>query len=320
MYLQKENETVNRLPGKTEEWAHQLARHAQQAVLYEAVLFPKPGLVDPVNSGSHKDMDIFTFMDSASSLYHGFLKFALKGFLHEGDATSLFSDIRMVGMEVERDMFQETKGINTHKGVIFSMGIAVAAVAFFIKQRNAHHEEFPLLTAAETGTVFDLIQQMTEDLISKDFGKLGTKKELTNGEILFIEYGFLGIRGEAEAGYPSIREVVLPYLRKQEGKRNGYSTKQIYLDILFQLMSRVEDSTVVFRGGIEALAYVKKVATEFLLEGGMRQKDADAKLLFMNEEFCKKRISPGGSADLLAVTIFFGKLEKLTLEDEHVCI
>ncbi|API90211.1 triphosphoribosyl-dephospho-CoA synthase CitG [Marinilactibacillus sp. 15R] len=294
-------------------WANKLGRYAQQAVLYEAVLEPKPGLVDSIDNGSHKDMDIFTFIDSASSLYSGFVEFAMNGFNHTGDARSLFTKIRKTGIEIEKNMFKVTNGINTHKGIIFSMGIVISAVAFSLKNyQKTTVKELPVLKPTEVEIVFSTIQKMTEGLVSKDFSALETKEILTNGEKLYIEFGFLGIRGEAEAGFPTVKNV-LPKLRKGSFRKPAHSTKDIYLDILFILMSDVQDSTVVSRGGIEALEYVKQTARIFLENGGMQQHNAIEKIININERFRERWISPGGSADLLAITILFIKLENINL-------
>lgn len=294
-------------------WANKLGRYAQQAVLYEAVLEPKPGLVDSVDNGSHKDMDIFTFMDSASSLYSGFVDFAMDGFGHTGDARSLFTKIRKTGIQIEKNMFEETKGINTHKGIVFSMGIVIAAVAFSLKNyQKTTVKEFPILSPTEVEIVFSTMQKMTEGLVSKDFHTLETKEILTNGERLYMEFGFLGIRGEAEAGFPTVRNMLLK-LRKDSFRKPTYSTKDIYLDILFILMSEVQDSTIVSRGGIEALEYVKQTARIFLENGGMQQHNAVEKIVNINECFRERWISPGGSADLLAITILFIKLENINV-------
>lgn len=48
--------------------AEQLADQAVKAMLNEVVTWPKPGLVDPVEHRAHPDMDVFTFIQSATSL------------------------------------------------------------------------------------------------------------------------------------------------------------------------------------------------------------------------------------------------------------
>lgn len=293
---------------KIKQWANQLAVFAQQSVLYEAILFPKPGLVDSMDKGSHKDMDIFTFMDSSSSLYEGFYQYAKAGITWENSLKKLFEHIRPIGVELEKQMLRETKGINTHKGIIFSMGIFLAATGYLLKNKIEQNEDFPTLTKKETDNIFAIIKEMTCNLVLNDFKDLNLKKYLTNGEKLYLEYGFAGIRGEAEKGYPCIQRLTLPLLRRQN---KMYTLSDSLLEILFSLMSSIEDSNVVHRGGIKALEFVKEKAAEFMDNGGLNQENALKKIEEMNQLFILKNISPGGSADLLIITIFLGKLEKL---------
>lgn len=293
---------------KINHWANQLAIYAQQAVLYEAVLYPKPGLVDSIDNGAHSDMDIFTFMDSSSSLYEGFYEYAKAGITWEGITLKLFEHIRPIGIKLEKEMLRETKGINTHKGIIFSMGIFLAATGLLIQNQLKQKDEFPIFKEQDTDDIFSLIKDMTYNLVANDFNDLNNKKVLTNGERLFLEHGFTGIRGEAEKGYPYIHKKALPIMRSQ----NMYnSLRDCLLEILFTLMSSIEDSNVVHRGGIKALQFVKEQALEFINKGGINQVNAIHKIEEMNKFFISKNLSPGGSADLLIITVFLAKLEKL---------
>lgn len=293
---------------KTQKWANQLAIYAQQAVLYEAVLFPKPGLVDSVNSGSHNDMDIYTFMDSGSSLYKGFYEFALQGLSWEGSPKKLFEKIRPIGTDLEKQMLKETKNINTHKGIIFSMGIFLAATGLILQRDLNNLDELPTFLQKNTDEIFNIIKGMTKGLVAKDFKNVHKKSVLTHGEKLYIKYGFTGIRGEAQAGYPIIQNQIMLRMRSQSRKEN---LKFRLLEILFLLMSTIEDSNVVHRGGLEALGLVKKEATTFIANNTLAQSNAIEEIEKMNDLFVEKHISPGGSADLLIISIFLGKLEKI---------
>ncbi|RBP46794.1 triphosphoribosyl-dephospho-CoA synthase CitG [Garciella nitratireducens] len=298
---------INKI-SKIEKWATQLTIYAQQAVLYEAVLSPKPGLVDPVDSGAHRDMNIYTFMDSTCSLYQGFYQFAQKGLLWKDSLKKLFEKIRFIGIELEKKMLKETKNINTHKGIIFSMGIFLAATGFFLQRYLDVFIEFPIFEKEDSDEIFKIIKKMTRGLVAEDFKQIDKKDTLTHGEKLYFKYGFTGIRGEAEAGYPFIENQIMPRIRCQDKKE---SLQCRLLEILFLLMSNTEDSNVIHRGGVEALELVKKEAKNFLKTGGLAQENALKKIEKMNSLFVQKHISPGGSADLLIVSIFLGKLENI---------
>lgn len=284
-----------------EEFAHHIAALAQRAVLYEVSTTPKPGLVDRDNPGAHKDMDFFTFMASSSVLYKGFYDCTLEGLqFDEADSTKLLERVRKPGIKCEKRMFEATNGVNTHKGIIFSLGILCAVVGNLYRKNEVF--EF---TAEE---VCEEVKNVARELTLNDFKGVMDKKELTHGERLYKEYGYKGIRGEVESGFSSVRRSSLEVLQNLKGK-SKLPSNDVFLEILMNLMAYSEDTNVIIRGGIESLVYVKEISTAFLEAGGMRQPGAKEKLQKMNEDFIKRNISPGGSADLLAVSIFLGMLE-----------
>lgn len=288
--------------------AEAYAKLAEEAILTEALLTPKPGLVDAKDSGAHKDMDIFTFVRSAVSLREGFKEMFLSGAMSPVPRNGLLAVIRPIGIRMEQNMFEATKGINTHKGIIFSMGLLLAALGRLLKEDQFTGERMPSLNPQDTERIFKIIMEITKGLVTKDFRDLEIKENLTHGENLYLKYGFTGIRGEAEKGYPVIRDEVLPYLRERKEK---LSYEETLLEVLFLLMKHVEDSNIVTRGGMESLSYVRSSAERFLHDGGMGQQDAYGKIRHMNEMFIERNLSPGGAADLLSLAIVLGKLEKL---------
>lgn len=284
-----------------EEFAHYAASLAQRAILYEVSTTPKPGLVDRDNSGAHKDMDFFTFMASSSALYKGLYECTMEGLsFEEEDSTKLLAKIRKPGIACERAMFAATNGVNTHKGIIFSQGILCAVVG---KQFSKYGTEKFMIE-----DICEEVKKVAYDLTEKDFKGIEHKKILTHGERLYMEYGFKGIRGEVESGFSSIQLNAVKVLRNWRVNKQ-FSMNDLFLDILLNIMADSADTNVVSRGGIESLKYVNRLAEHFVIEGGMLQPDAILKLQSMNKDFVSRNISPGGSADLLAVTIFLGMLE-----------
>lgn len=284
-----------------EEFAHYFASLAQRAILYEVSTTPKPGLVDRDNSGAHKDMDFFTFMASSSALYKGLYECTIAGLTFgEKDSTKLLDKIRKPGIECEKAMFEATDGINTHKGIIFSLGILCAAAGRLHRQMS--DKRFTAEVLCEE------VKNLARDLCLRDFKGIEQKKALTYGEKLYKEYGFKGIRGEVEEGFLTVREKAVPLLRNWN-KIKDISINDLFLEILLNIMIESEDTNVVVRGGRESLSYVKSEAGIFIKSGGIRQPGAKERLKLMNENFINKNISPGGSADLLAVSIFFGLME-----------
>ena len=262
---------------------------------------PKPGLVDRHNCGAHKDMDFFTFMASSSALYRGLFECTMEGLdFEEEDHTKLLDRIRKPGIQCERAMFEATNGVNTHKGIIFSMGILCAVVGKLFKK----YEKYNFIIE----DICEEVKKVTKGLTEKDFNGIENKEVLTHGERLYKEYGFKGIRGEVESGFSTVQKDAVQILRTWK-KDKSLWMNDLFLEILLKLMAESEDTNIIIRGGIENLNYVKSISKEFLTEGGIKQPDAKKKLECMNQEFIKRNISPGGSADLLAVTIFLGMME-----------
>lgn len=290
---------------QNENFAHYIASLAQRAVLYEVSTSPKPGLVDRFDSGAHKDMDFFTFLASSTVLYKGFYECTMEGILfNEKEYEKLLDKLRPIGIECENTMFNATEGINTHKGIIFSLGILCAVSGNLYKCTSK--TSFPAKLMCEQ------VKKLTKNLTAKDFANIDCKKTLTHGESLYKNFGLKGIRGEVESGFKTVMKTAVPVVRAWKQKPN-FTINDLFLEVLLNLMSHCEDSNVISRSGIEGLNYVKASALQFLNQGGMAQEGAEEILNSMNKDFVNRNISPGGSADLLIVTIFLVLLEGLII-------
>lgn len=265
---------------------------ALKSLIQEVSLYPKPGLVDPVDSGAHDDMDYYTFIDSCFALLPGFRNYYRTGFNHTGTLKELFNKIRLVGMENEKSMFSATENINTHKGANFLYGIVISAFAYL---DNPSLEE---LRSA--------IKEMTQGLVDTELTSL--TKYSTHGELVYKNHGFTGIRGEAEAGIPLVFDTALPIINKHSDYH--YSLKLA----LLELIKLNNDSNILKRGGIEGLIYAKNIA-------GEPYEDINEHLIKMNVSFIQRNLSPGGTADLLALSIFLKMLEEeqmISNNNQHV--
>ncbi len=196
------------------------------------------------------------------------------------------------GIEAEKSMFLASKGANTHKGLIFSLGLLCTATAYSIKNRKTINAE----------QVCKIASEMCLGIVNKELVQTNRKK--TIGEKLYIQSGIKGIRGEAESGFKSVINVGLPYLRKSTGDWNCRM-----INTLLHLMTVVEDSNILGRHNHKILSDVKILAKEVLDAGGSSDDRGMEILRQMDFNFIDKRISPGGCADLLAVTIFLYRIE-----------
>ncbi len=278
------------MPLTTEE---KIASIAINAMLQEVATTPKPGLVDCNNSGAHTDMDIYTFFSSASVLQPYFTKMGETGANFTGeDFTVLLKEIRPIGIDAEKSMFSVTNGVNTHKGLIFSLGILCSATAYIQKREKE----------INTDEICSIASKMCRGIIDKEL-KISNNKT-TIGEKLFAREGVRGIRGEAESGFPSVTNLALPYLRKSKGEWNNR-----LVNTLLHLMTIVEDSNIIGRHNKSILLETRNQAKEVLDLGGASDDRGMEIIKQMDLNHIDKKISPGGSADLLAVTIFLYKIE-----------
>ena len=274
-----------------ESFSDSIAEKIIYAMLTEVSVTPKPGLVDRADNGAHQDMNFMTFIKSSSVLYKYFRKITLHAYQNcEKDMSSLFKDIRLFGRLAEHEMFMATAGINTHKGAIFSFAL-LAASAGILKGRG---------------------EKITSCAVADESGKLAVYAlddfenkltDITAGIKIYREHQWKGIRGEAIQGFPSVMNIALPVMRK--GMQMREDMNETSLKALLQLMLHVEDTNMFKRGGEEGVAYVRQQ-----IESWDESKESVENFAGrLNVEMIKRNISPGGCADLLAVTFFMKMLD-----------
>ena len=266
-----------------------MAAQAVRALLYEVCATPKPGLVDRANSGSHRDMDLFTFLDSAAALAPYFRQAAELGrSTREWAPAWAFSRLRRAGLAAERAMLSATGGVNTHKGAIFSLGTVCAA---------AGRMWTPERPWAGTEGILDMAARLCREAVAADFAAMDGLRPETAGARLYRETGCRGIRGELAAGLPSVREIGLPAM--EAALAAGGSLEQAGLAALCALMARVEDTNLFARGGAAGQAWAAAQASQ--ISGPIPDRTA---LEELDREMIRRNLSPGGCADLLAITYF----------------
>ena len=267
---------------------------AVSSLLEEVGTTPKPGLVDKRNSGAHRDMDYPLFVKSSNSLAEYYRECARLGALGLPQA-ELTVKLRKAGVAAEEKMFEATGGVNTQKGLIFSMGIMCAGWSTLIEEESQIDDEHLRNRFAEISGLL-----LTNDSATK-----------TNGLKVLEKTGVGGIRKEALSGFANCFEPGVRTLR--EALARGRSFNGAAVETLLTLMTACEDSNVVHRGGIEALRFVKTTAAEIL------SRNYDEKTLLedtsrFDDECIRGNISPGGAADLLALTLM---IHKITTQKER---
>lgn len=270
-----------------------------RAMLTEVSVTPKPGLVDRHDPGSHRDMDFYTFIDSAATLTPWFRRFFLLGAeLARIDPGPAFDRLRFPGMLAEADMFAATGGVNTHKGMIFSLALLNAAWG----RLYARGEEVASSTLLDEAAAL-ASAQMERELAG------ASASSATAGMRLKALCGAGGVRAEAAAGFPTARQVGLPLLTAY--LRLGMDRDRAGGLTLLALMAHSEDSNVFSRCGRVVQQELRR-QMEKLSDRG--EPLTPEELSELNQEFCRLNISPGGAADLLALTFFLYFLDKDCVE------
>jgi len=273
---------------------HLIAPYAHQALVTELMVTPKPGLVDQRNSGAHHDMDMQTFLASAQAIapwWHHFVEIG-HAFAHL-PARDFLPLLRSAGVLCEQAMLRATGGVNTHKGAIFSLGLLCAAVGRLLATGIELSRQ--CLCAEVAGICAGLVER---ELNCTDATE-------TAGERCFRRHGLTGARGEAASGFALVRSIALPAYDRLRAE--GVGENIALLQVLLHLLAVNSDTNLVSRGGLAALNYVRAYAGRLLLEGGALAPDGLEKLQVFDDALVAFHLSPGGSADLLAVAWFLAR-------------
>jgi len=274
--------------------AMRLARLAREALIAEAQLTPKPGLVDRRGAGAHTDLSLSVMERSAFTIEPYFREMA---FMSEGahPNQALREELAAVGRDAERAMLKATNGSNSHKGAIWILGLLISAA-------TVHVEDEPkasriVATAMETAS----------------FEDRGAPRLVSHGDVAAKRYGVAGARGEARRGFPHVIDIGLPILRSK--RASGATEHVARLDALLSIMSRLDDTCLLYRGGEEALVTAKAGAVAVESAGGSGTAIGREKLFRLDRRLLALGVSPGGSGDLLAATLFLDAVER---EQEEV--
>lgn len=270
-----------------------VAHLATRALKAELNTTPKPGLVDSHDSGAHRDMDHALMMRSIRALHPYFVRLATLGY----DSTQLpaHNDIVSIGLEAEKAMFKSTGGVNTYKGALFSMGLALTAATYIIGRgkvaTTTHGKEYvpgDLLSATITQFANGFPDTSgTHGSRAKQLAQSGCslKSALDN----------------AREGYTQLFGEWLPFYETRIKGDDSYVKHKT----LLRIMCDLDDTNIVYRTDYATMQQVKTQARHLL------EDFSEAGIDDLNRDFVSRNISPGGSADMLALVVFlFGITRK----------
>jgi triphosphoribosyl-dephospho-CoA synthase len=261
---------------------------AEHSLLLEVSTFPKPGLVSDIDNGSHTDMDASMLRRSAATIRPFFRELVVAGVCNAEMAT-----LRGIGLRAERAMLEATGGVNTHRGVIFGLGLLCAAAGLRASDHGVVNVPLGWLVAARWG----------RDIVG------GPRLAESHGEMASRRYGAGGARQEAARGFPSVYEVGLPALRAALRATTGDSAAA-RVQACFAVIAILEDTNLLHRGGADGLRYAQQCAQGFLDAGGVCQPHWQAHAQAVHHAFVERRLSPGGAADVLAMSMLAADLER----------
>ncbi len=321
-----------------------IAHLATQALQAELDTTPKPGLVDKDNNGAHRDMDYAMMQLSINTLHPYFVRLALLGF---ADTLPSHTSIRDAGIEAEKAMLAATNGVNTHKGALFSMGLAVVAAAYEEKkaaankkvrgkeerkeergkEREKEEREDSLVSIESLAPIESLASplsslQLTIKALAASFpdtsGTHGSKaKQLSNGTTTIK-----GALDNAREGYEKLFAEWLPFYNE---RRKSHDAHDLHKTLL-RIMCDLDDTNVIYRTNVATAEEVKQEARALLASfeeayaaedkekcaSAIEEKCASAELLAlkdMDRRYTERNISPGGAADMLSLTVFIGSIQ-----------
>ncbi len=284
-----------RIPSNDSESAAWLASLARQALIAEAELTPKPGLVDHRGAGAHRDLSLTVMRLSAAAIEPYFREMALLSAAAR-PTQEIREQLAAIGRDAERAMFRATGGSNSHKGAIWILGLLISAAAMRGDENRAASE-----IAATARAIASFEDRASLRLVS-------------HGDVVAKRYGASGARGEALQGFPHVVDIGLPTLRR---KRASGATEQVArLDALLSIVARLDDTCLLYRGGVDALIAAKKSALGVERAGGVGTQIGRQLLMLLDRRLLDLKVSPGGSADLLAASIFLDALERKQSEVE----
>lgn len=271
------------------------ARHAVQALYAEVTLEPKPGLVSLRDNGSHTDMNAATFVRSLFALRHYFPAITRAGM----DGMPL-AGLQSLGIAAEARMLQATRGVNTHRGVVFALGLLCAAAGRLY--RDGYLPTPHGLRACLRAHWADALRQTA--------AQAALRSPLSHGQRAARAYGLRSALDEAADAFPTLFDTTLPAL--QRALAAGHGLRAARVQALMATVAVLDDTNLAHRGGRAGLDWLRDRAASFVEAKGVSQADWLVQLRALHAQCVARRLSPGGAADMLACACWVHAMQEAT--------
>lgn len=270
-----------------------LADAAVESLIDEVHLTPKPALVDQRGSGAHDDLSLELMVQSAHSLRPMFIEMAQAAYQHHACLQTLREAIGAIGRAGEAAMLLTTKGVNTHRGAIWALGLLITSAALSLRNRIVCSAEKICQQAGKIACLEDVYIP---------------EQRLSHGQQMQKRLGAKGAKAQAQEGFPAILQQGLPqlYYSRQRNKHEEAAR----IDALLAMMTVLDDTCVLYRAGQTGLLRMQKGSQHVLNCGGYATAAGRRAFSILEKDLMQLRASAGGAADLLAATLFLDRIQQ----------
>ncbi len=277
-----------------------------KSIINVSAVYPKPGLITPINTAALNDVDFPCLIEGAMSLFQCFVNCTSIGSdtekLKPEDAFTFLKSPSKIG---NQDSLRATKGKLSLKGHVFLMGILCAAAGRLIIQKRNITSSALALTASSfaRGIVERELWGLDENV---------NKNSLTAGQKSYVLYGIEGCRGEAEHGMQNILDAA-NFLKQLSEYEKILTLREKCVHVLIKIMSEIQDTSISAYNGITELMKIQEEAKEIFQTGGVLSEKGIEDIFQFDRDVRARGISPFGSELILTCGLFITELEKLKL-------
>lgn len=282
------------------------AKLAVKSMILVASVYPKPGLITPLDNSALDSTDYPCFIDGAMSMFQCLVNSASAGgdteAMNPEEAYTILRASAKVGID---DALRATRGKLSFSGHVFCLGLLASAAGRLIAQERILTSKALALTASS------FVRGITERELWTLEEERGTRV-FTPGERAYMSYGIEGCRGEAEHGFTETLKAV-EMLRKLEATHGHLTLRERITHTLINTMSSLQDSCLAAHGGIAEMMRVQEEAKHVIDSGGMITSKGIEAVFEMDKNLRSRGSAPRGSAVVVSSALYILELTNMKL-------